>query len=291
MSSLAILILWAILGLRPEWQPDACDHSFACEGARSTCEATRDEGRVWAEELAGYVAEEAERWEMASIWDWIVGDLKREYNFERGNVCPVRVPVANVTSRELLDEAAGRWRICWTYAVHREAPVARNCQPVLLLSEDAEYLHVDRCAYGETGLFQVRTHEIPGNAGVDTNGDGVVTRADGPYVLPWGAEIPQTLAGRREAAHDPRTNVHLGMRALAAARDLCCGEDEECRADPASWLMSYNTGRCSSEAGRGYVRRVDRERREAREYACEQLPDVEECGDGEEGGGQEEGND
>jgi len=286
---LVTLILWGILGLREEWQPDVCDRYQMSQGV---CERQRDEGRAWAEELARYVAEEATRFDLADDWDWIVGDLKREYNFERGNVCPIRIPVANVVSRELLDEEDARWKICWHYRVHRELPVGTNCQPVLLLSEDAEYLRVDRCAYGETGLFQVRLHEIPAHAETDVNGDGEVNRGDGGYVLPWGSVIPTTPAGRLEAAHDPRTNVHLGMRALAASRDTCCcatvtGEDgtetrachAECHADPQQWLSVYNTGQCDGATGERYVQRVDRERKKALEYVCQQFPDYERCPD------------
>lgn len=253
---LIVLFLWGILGLREDWRPDACDHVFAYDSARIACEQRRDAGRAWAEELAGYLAEEAVRWGMEDIWDWIVGDLKREYNFERGNVCPIRIPVASVVSRTLIDEEAGRWRFCWRYQAHRTSRAITNCQPVLLLGEDEEYVRLDRCAYGETGLFQLRSREIPAG-----------------YVLPWGEEIPRSPAKRREAAHDPRTNVHLGLRALAEARDVCCGEDTECRADPSRWLGAYNTGRCRGEAASAYVRRVDRERRGARAYACSRYPD------------------
>lgn len=287
---LTTLILWAILGLKPEWQPTTCDHVFAMEGARLSCEARRDEGRAWAEELAGYVAEEATRFGLEDDWDWIVADLKREFDFSRGNACPARVRVANVVSREVMNEEVGRWKFCWTYTVHRDATPLRNCQPVLLLDEDEEYVYIDRCAYGETGLFQIRLHEIPDHADTDVNGDGEIDRGDGGYVLPWGDVIPQTSAGRLQAAHDPRTNVHLGLRTFANVRQECCCTttrdetglerttcDETCEADVPSFLGAFNTGSCDGDAAERYVGRVNREREKAVEYVCDQFPEWEGC--------------
>jgi len=245
------LITLAILALRPDWQPGACEHAYADgpvgESARAACEERRDEGSAFATEIAGYLDEEIRRQGLEGVWKWVIAVISKESAFERGDLCPAKVALDRVVSRELLDEESGKTRLCWRYRVASDDRPngGINCQPVFVEDEytapdGTEYLIVDRCAAGEVGLFQLVGGEV--GAGVE--------------VPATGATLPRNRLERRRMALDPRTNVSLGVAALRAHRDRCCGDDQECLSDPTRWIGSYNTGSCVGQSGRGYARRV-----------------------------------
>jgi hypothetical protein len=272
--SLATLILWAILGLREDWQPTYCDRVFATEGAKAACEERRDEGRAWAEKIAGYLETEITRQGMEGVWDWVVGVMKKESDFSQGDICPIRLLAENIISREVMDADVGREKVCWSFFIHRDAPAIENCQPVLVLREEDGYVYMDRCAAGEAGLFQITPNEA----------------RSGQVVPATGEELPRAPGERRLRIHDPQVNISLGLVAMAKARDLCCCTttvaedgtetqtcDEECRADPHQFLGAYNTGHCSGTTSARYLGRVNRGREQALEYVCTQLPDWEGC--------------
>lgn len=247
------LVLWFILGLRPEWRPDACED---IEWSQEVCEHRRDEGRAWAEKLAAIIAAEAERQSLP--WDWLAATIRQESDFAQGDICPLRLAADRIVSREVMDAEVGRERICWTYRVHREAAAATNCQPVLVLEATEAELLVDRCAYGEAGLMQIRDHEA---------------RA-GMVVPATGEELPRSRRARHERILDPEVNISLGAVAIAAGRDECCGDDEACRGEPELWWGVFNSGQCSN---RRYVSTMKRHIADGVHYLCEQMPDADGC--------------
>lgn len=255
MSCVAFVTL-LIVGLEPQWRDDACDRPFSSEDNFFVCDRQRTEGKAWAESLATVICNESERQSIPR--DWVTADIHRESSFMRGDPCPFSLSQSRVVSREVLSEEHSRERICWTRS---RGNIRENCQPVIVLEEDDEYLTLDRCAYGEIGLMQLRDHEF----------------RSGTIVPSTGEALPRSLRERRELVADPEINISLGCATLARVRDDCCGDDEECRADPTKWLGAYNTGRCDGSSSTRYVRNVNSSRVKGLEYACEFMPDEPEC--------------
>jgi hypothetical protein len=241
------LIVLIILGLQPEWRDDACDRAFASDGAKEWCENERDGGRAWAEQLARIIVEEAERQSLPA--DWITGSIAQESNFERGDICPMTLSRDRIVSREIIDAEAGREKMCWTYE-RTDDTDGKNCQPVLVLEESETMISLDRCAYGEMGVMQIRSHEA---------------RA-GQIVPATGAPLPMRRSERHALLLDPQINISLGVAAMARVRDECCGTDEACRADPTQFWQAYNSGHCEAEH---YVENVQAKIRRGMRYACE----------------------
>jgi hypothetical protein len=257
--SLVTLALLAILGLRPEYRPDACARPFATESNKSYCESRQERGYEWAEELAGYVADESERWDLDPVL--LVAVAYRESSLQ-SDPCIIRIDGTRVVERDLLSEEDNRWTLCWTFGDGDR----RTCQPAIILAESETdgWIEVDKCAYGEIGLYQLVSWEIPAS-----------------YELPWGDVLERSSRRRRSQAQDPRTNVHLGARALADCRDRCTEDGEE----PGpwdEWIFAHNTGRCRLQGNaQTYLRRVQAHYEDAVSYICEQEPEAEVCGGGE----------
>lgn len=253
------ILLLLILGLRPEWQPGICDRPFANEANKTYCENRQEEGYAKAEQYALWMAEEAERFDLPLEIMPVVAYQEQSLSFS--DECVRGIQVSRIQSREIVNEEQNRWQICWTYGDQDR----RTCQPVIVLEEQTEMLVVDRCAYGEVGGYQLMMREIPAG-----------------YELPWGETIGRSTGARRRAALDPRTNIHLGARALAEVRTMCCSDDggpvdQECAADWKRWIGGHNTGRCRGDSFDRYAATMQRHIDEALVYACAQDPTLPLC--------------
>jgi hypothetical protein len=249
-------LTWAILALRPDWRPEACEREFATEASRARCTATRDAGAAWAAELAGYIAPEAERQDLDPLL--MVAVAYRESRFKTGDVCRLELPPERVVSRSML--ADGGEELTITY---RADPTRTSTLAVTVLSEQSDgTLVVDRCSAGEIGLFQLVANEA---------------RA-GQVVPATSEELPRSARERRQRALEPLVNVSLAAVALAAARTWQCEVEStpeavaRCEADSWSWIGSYNTGRRSGDAWDRYTRNVSATYAAALAYACGKLP-------------------
>jgi hypothetical protein len=203
-------------------------------------------GRAWAEKLSEIIETEADRQEIPA--EWIVGAIAQESDFEQGNICPITLSADRIVSRRVIDAEAGREQMCWTYRLG-DGQEGRNCQPVLVLEETDELLSLDRCAYGEMGVMQIRAHEA----------------VAGQVVPATGLPLPTRRTERHALLLDPQVNISLGAVALSEARDACCGTDEACRADPTKWIGMYNSGHCENER---YVDHLQSKIRKGMRYAC-----------------------
>ena len=270
---LAWYALMALLALRPEYRPDACERVFSSDANKQACIDRQEEGYAWAVEVSGWYQEEAIRWGFTTPIDiiWAVADAMKESGLSRqDNMCLKSLQVERIVERTELEAATetkpARYRLCWTYSENR-----RNCQVVWLLAEDDERVYLDTCAAGEVGPYQLLSNQIPGRSETDVNGDGEITRADGGYVLPWGETLSTSLAVRRTQARDWRVGIHLGLRVLREERDRCCSEDAECAASW-EWLGAHKMGVCESELGDAYVRRTREYVDTSIAYLCQQMP-------------------
>lgn len=255
-------IFLAILGLRPTWQPGACDHAFATETNRAICERDRDEGAAWARDLAGYIVTEAARQDMDPLL--LVAVAYIESRFEAGDVCRKVVDGDRIVSREAIGDD-GRERLV---VRHRSDPEQTSEVTVTVLEErENGDLYVDKCSAGEMGLMQLCSHEA---------------RA-GTVVPATGEELPRDPRARRARVLDPIVNVSLGAVALAGSRSSVCEDEEgedamlECRIGWMRWVAHYNTGKTSGEKFDHYTRLISAAYRKAQEYACAEMPDNELC--------------
>lgn len=255
------MMYWTILGLHPEWRPDACDHPFVEESTKVVCERVRDRGQKWAGQIAFYILTEAVRQGVCQPSDalcflWFAGQGQRESGLSQGDICKVVLPVAWVEEVPADAQLNERVRMCW----HRGASAGRNCQKVYLRTHsDREYV-VDRCAYGEVGIFQVRSHEA----------------RSGQIVPATGERLPGPWAERRTLLLDPWKNISLAFVAFREGRDYCCGvgdvADEKCLSRVDAWLFVYNTGLCKGTQGIHYIDKIGRAIVKAMKYVCRVLP-------------------
>lgn len=254
-------LTWAILALRPDWQPEACERPFAAETARAKCAAARDEGAAWAAELAGYIAAEAERQDLDPLL--MVAVAYRESRFKTGDLCRTELPPERIVSRTPLDD--GTEQI--TLAYRADPSRTTTIEVTVLAEQPGGTLLVDRCSAGEIGLFQLVANEA----------------RPGQVVPATGEELPRGARERRQRVLDPLVNVSLAAVALAAARTWQCQVEPtpeavaRCAADPWSWIGAYNTGRRSGRAWERYTRNVSASYAAARDYACARLPGASLC--------------
>ncbi|MBN1771320.1 MAG: hypothetical protein JXB32_08675, partial [Deltaproteobacteria bacterium] len=124
-------LTWAILALRPDWQPEACEREFAAEASLVRCTAARDEGAAWAAELAGYITTEAERQDLDPLL--MIAVAYRESRFKTGDVCRTEVPADRIVSRTTL--ADGVEELTITY---RADPTRTSTLEVTVLSEQPD---------------------------------------------------------------------------------------------------------------------------------------------------------
>ncbi len=268
------LITLAILGLHPEWRDDACERAFATNEAREVCETSRDQGRAWAEEMAGYIVEESARIQevcedgecrsLGAIGDpmLLVAVGEKESSFAPGDFCVITLSAERVTDRQVVDEDAHREWITFT----RNGGTRTGMMLALILEDTPAYLRVDRCAHGEVGTFQLRGREIRSGRVVPATGD----------------ILPSSSRQRRVLVEQPRVNTSLAALALAENRDYQCEveeDTEDCESSPWNWIGMYNTGRRSGDAWEGYTSRVRAIYERAWTYVCEQpdAADVPEC--------------
>jgi len=257
----AEFLTWAILALRPDWQPETCERDFATDAAREKCAAERDEGAAWAAELAGYIETEAERQDLDPLL--MVAVAYRESHFRSGDVCRIEIAAERIVSRTPLEDGAEA--VTMTY---RADPSRTSTVNVIVLAERADgTLEVDRCSAGEIGLFQL-----------------VATEARAGQIVPaTGEELPRNAGERRQRVLEPLVNVSLAAVALDAARTWQCEVQPSaeavarCEADPWSWIGLYNSGRRSGAAWRRYARYVSTTYATALDYACEKMPDAAAC--------------
>lgn len=254
-------LTWAILALRPDWQPEACERAFAAEAARARCAAARDAGAAWAAELAGYIAAEAERQHLDPLV--MVAVAYRESRFKTGDLCRTELPPERIVSRRSIED--GGEEITITYRA--DASRTANLEVTVLEERPDGTLVVDRCSAGEIGLFQLVASEA----------------RPGQVVPATGEELPRNARERRRRVLDPLVNVSLAAVALAAARSWQCEVEAtpeavaRCEADPWSWIGAYNTGRRSGDAWERYARNVSASYAAALEYACARLPEAALC--------------
>lgn len=254
------LLYTTILGFHPEWRPDACDRPFALESSKIVCERERDIGRAWAGKLAFYIYTEASRQGICSpknplCYLWFVGQGQRESGLSRGDICKIHIPVDWVDEVPANAELNSRVRMCW----HRGSG-GRNCQKVYLRAHNEREYVLDRCAYGEVGVFQVRSHEA----------------RMGQIVPATGERLPAPWDARRILLLDPWKNISLAFEAFSVVRDYCCGEGEEsdfvCRSHTDFWLGAYNTGKCRGSKTVRYVDKIGRGLVKAMKYVCTVFP-------------------
>lgn len=257
------IIVLAILALKPEWRPDACDRTFALESAKTRCEERRDAGRAWAEELAGYIDREGNRYGGLGLREKVavVGLMYRERSLEREDNCVLSLDAAHVVSRTPTTEEDVEY-VTWLYGDGQ-----RNRQRVRILEElDDGGLTVNRCPSGEQGIMQLTPREFR---------PGTIVPATG-LPLPSG---PGTTRERTRMAAENETNISLGVRALADCRERCCVDRADCRADWRDWLPAHNAGNCASDRFRHYRDQIVLYYRAALAYVCQQVPDAEVCAD------------
>lgn len=254
-------IVLAILALKPDWQPQACERTFATDGARAACESERDEGAAWVRQLAGYIVTEAERQDLDPLL--MVAVAWRESRLESGDVCRRTIEADRIVSREPLGEDGRE-----TLVFQTRADAERTVEWTVTVIEERENgdLFVDKCSAGEMGTFQLINSE---------------TRA-GTIVPATGQELPRNARERRLVVLDPQTNVSLAAVALAASRDWACevvDEDDRdiCLQDPWSWVGTYNTGARTGTKWFEYTVRVSATYQNARDAACAQMPGNELC--------------
>ena len=256
------MLYWTILGLHPEWRPDACDHPFVEASTKVVCERVRDRGQKWAGQLSFYILTEAVRQSICAPEDalcfvWFAGQGQRESGLSQGDICKVSLPVAWVEEVPPDAQLNERVRMCW-----RRGNGGRNCQKVYLRAHSEREYVVDRCAYGEVGVFQVRSHEA----------------RIGQIVPATGERLPNSWTERREILLDPWRNISLAFEAFAKVRDYCCGvgdeADEFCRAHPDAYLGCFNSGKCKGRQSIRYVDKIGRAIVKAMKYVCGVLPDL-----------------
>ena len=252
------MLYWTILGLHPEWRPDTCDHPFVEASTKVVCERIRDRGQKWAGQLSLYILTEAVRQGICRMDDplcfvWFAGQGQRESGLSQGDICKVILPVAWVEEVPADAQLNERVRMCW-----RRGNGGRNCQKVYLRAHsDREYV-VDRCAYGEVGVFQVRSHEA----------------RMGQIVPSTGEPLPNSWLERRALLLDPWRNISLAFEAFRVGRDWCCGEDQACLSSVGNWLGVFNTGKCKGTQTVRYVDKIGRAIVKAMKYVCGVLPDL-----------------
>lgn len=264
VSSAFAMLYWTILGLHPEWRPDACDHPFVEASTKVVCERVRDRGQKWAGQLAFYIYTEASRQGICQPADalcyvWFAGQGQRESGLSQGDICKVVLPVAWVEEVPADAQLNERVRMCW----RRGASAGRNCQKVYLRAHSEREYVVDRCAYGEVGVFQVRSHEA----------------RIGQIVPATGERLPASWTTRRELLLDPWRNISLAFEAFRVGRDYCCVvddvADERCLSRVDAWLFVYNTGKCKGTQGIRYIDKIGRALAKAMKYVCQVRPAVE----------------
>lgn len=256
------MLYWTILGLHPEWRPDTCDHPFVLESSKLVCERTRDKGQKWVGQLAFFILTEAVRQSICQLTNplcfvWFVGQGQRESGLSQGDICKVVLPVAWVDEVPADAQLNERVRMCW----HR-GNGGRNCQKVYLRAHSEREYVLDRCAYGEVGVFQVRSHEA----------------RSGQIIPATGERLPSSWTERRILLLDPWKNISLAFEAFAKVRDYCCGVGEEadefCRLHPDQYLGCFNSGKCKGHQGVRYVDKIGRALVKALKYVCGTFPDL-----------------
>ena len=256
------LIFHTILGLHPEWRFDACDKPFAQASSKVVCERVRDKGLVWASKIALYIYTEATRQNLCRpeaplCYLWFVGQGNRESGLSEGDICKVTLNASWVEEIPANAQLNERVRMCW-----RRGSGGRNCQKVYLRARNERQYVVDRCAFGEVGIFQVRSHEA----------------RSGQIIPATGEPLPPTWVERRVLLLDPWKNISLAFAAFSVVRDYCCGvgdtADELCRARPDGWVGCYNSGKCKGKQFVRYVDKIGRALRRAMKYTCEIFPNL-----------------
>ena len=247
------LCLAMVYQLNPEWRMDACDHQRYDDAAkaadqRAACTAQRDPLRQFADTVCTTVIVESLRLDLDPAM--VLAVIKRESAFGRvsrdhtdqsyvvsTDVCKLTLPKSRIVSRRPDPRRPGVELASWTFGPQapQAGAVARNHQPVRVISEDDTTVTFNTCAAGEGGLMQTVPHELQ-TAGTTIGLTG-------------------TLAQRRAAVDaDPVLQVRVGCQALADARDAF---SEEQRGDFVTWLHGYNDGTTTpGSADHGYTAKI-----------------------------------
>ena len=257
------LIFHTILGLHPEWRFDACDKPFAQASSKVVCERVRNKGLVWASKIALYIYTEATRQNICQpdnplCYLWFVGQGNRESGLSEGDICKVTLAASWVEEIPANAQLNERVRMCW----RRGTNAGRNCQKVYLRARNERQYVVDRCAFGEVGIFQVRSHEA----------------RSGQIIPATGEPLPPTWVERRVLLLDPWKNISLAFAAFSVVRDYCCGvgdtADELCRARPDGWVGCFNSGKCKGTQFVRYVDKIGRALVKSMKYVCTIFPNL-----------------
>lgn len=241
-----------VFALNPDWRMDACRASSDQE-RRDACENQRRPLAKFAEDVCLAVIEESLRLDLDP--GLVLAVIERESSFGRvqwnqqyrayevqTDVCKLTLPKSRIVARAP-GRRAGTELMTWTYG--SQAPnagsVARNRQPVRVLSEDDERVTINTCVAGEAGIMQTVPREW----------------RSGTVIGATGERLEGTESERRARVEaDPVLQVRLGCQALAEHRAMVPSEQQ---IDWLDWIHVYNTGNVMrGDHGRGYAMKIVR---------------------------------
>lgn len=250
------LCLAMVHALNPDWRLDTCKDAQPGpngEDRRAECENQRRPLVKFAEDVCKVVIEESLRLDLDP--GMVLAVIERESSFGRAswdrqdrryevqtNICELTLPKSRIVDRQP-GRREGTELMTWTYGdrAPRAGQVARNRQPVIVVSEDDERIVLNTCAAGEVGIMQTIPREFRA---------GTVVEATGEVLA--GSSVER----RRTVETDPVLQVRLGCQAIASHRD---DVPVDMRNDWRNWLFAYNTGSPNpTDHGREYVAKIVR---------------------------------